>query len=75
MSSSRPIIAPTLRSVGSITEREPNLNLQTTRSSMSQGNLVAVEVRTTGGRKLRYGTTNLPINGGSMVNSNGIRRY
>ena len=75
MSSSRPIIAPTLRSVGSIAEREPNLNLQTTRASMTQGNLVAVEARTTGGRKLRYGITNLPINGGSMVNSNGIRRY
>ena len=75
MSSSKPILAPTLRSVGGITEREPNLNVQTTRNSMAQGNLVAVEVTTTGGRKLRYGVTNLPINGGSMVNGNNIRRY
>ena len=75
MSSSKPILAPTLRSVGSITEREPNLNLQATRNSMAQGNLVAVEVTTTSGRKLRYGVTNLPINGGSMVNGNNIRRY
>lgn len=65
--SSKQILAPALRTVSNATLKEPNHNSAAIRSAASERRLVAVEVGTSNGKKLQYGTASGAITGGSSV--------